>query len=113
MSAGSTHSYETSDLRALEQALKQLHGHCSDLQSHASGASGAVSGAWSGIASAEFITCVQTWQVGAYSITAHAEFLATWAGEAATQYETAQSSVGSMWGSGGGGGGGGPQAVAV
>lgn len=107
------HTYETADIRGLESALKQLHGYCTELQTHAAGATGAVSAQWSGIANTEFVTCVQTWQVGASLLTSYAEYLATWAGEAATQYETAQSSVGSMWGGGGGGAGGGGGPVAV
>ncbi|MCS3442559.1 hypothetical protein [Microbacterium phyllosphaerae] len=107
------HTYETADIRGLESALKQLHGYCTELQTHAAGATGAVSAQWSGIANTEFVNCVQTWQVGASLLTSYAEYLATWAGEAATQYETAQSSVGSMWGGGGGGAGGGGGPVAV
>lgn len=103
------HTYETADIRGLETALKQLQGYCAELQAHAAGATGAVSAQWSGIASSEFVGCVQTWQVGATLLTAHAEYLALRAGEAAKQYETAQSSVGSMWGGGSGGGGGGHQ----
>lgn len=111
--ASGKHSYETADLRELETALTQLQGHCSDVRAHAAGAGTALSGTWSGLASAEFITTVQTWQVGAFSITDHANFLAQWAGHAATSYEDAQSAVGRMWGGGGGGGGGGSTPVAV
>ncbi|SEC22370.1 MULTISPECIES: hypothetical protein [Microbacterium] len=107
------HTYETADIRGLESALKQLHGYCSELQAHAASATGAVSAQWSGIANTEFVNCVQTWQVGATILTSYAEYLATWAGDAATQYESAQSSVGSMWGGGGGGAGGGGGSTAV
>lgn len=91
------HTYETADLRGLEAALKQLHGYCGELQAHALGATGAVSAQWSGLANVEFVTTVQTWQVGASILTAHAESLALWAGEAATQYESAQTSATGMW----------------
>lgn len=107
------HTYETADIRGLESALTQLQGYCAELQAHASGATGALSAQWSGMASNDFVNCVQTWQVGATILTSFAEYLATWAGDAATQYETAQSSVGAMWGGGGSGGGGGRGPVAV
>jgi uncharacterized protein YukE len=114
MSASGEHTYETADIRGLESALTQLQGYCADLQAHAAGATGAVSAQWSGLANTEFVNRVQTWQVGASLLTAHAEFLALWAGDAATQYESAQSAASSMWGGGGGSGGaggGGPIAV--
>ena len=91
------HEYETGDIRGLESALKQLQGYCADLQVQAMAATTAVTGQWQGIASTEFVASVQTWQVGATVLTAHAEFLAQWAGEAATQYEQAQSSMKSSW----------------
>lgn len=106
------HTYETADLRGLETALTQLKGYCEELQAHAISATTAVSAQWSGIANIEFVGAVQTWQVGATVLTGHADYLAGWAGEAATQYETAQSSAAGMWGGGAGGGGGrGPVAV--
>lgn len=91
------HEYETGDIRGLESALKQLHGYCSDFQVHAMAASGAAAGQWVGMASTEFQNAVHVWQTGATLMTAHAEYLATWAGYAATQYETAQSSVTGNW----------------
>lgn len=91
------HTYEAGDIRGLESALKQLQGYCGDLQAQAMGATAAVDAQWQGIANAEFLNAVQVWQVGATILTGHAEFLATWAGEAATQYETAQSSLTSNW----------------
>lgn len=91
------HEYETGDIRGLESAMNQLQGHCSDLQMHAMAASAALGGQWQGIANTEFLNSVQTWQVGASILTAHAEFLATWAGEAASQYEEAQSNMTSQW----------------
>lgn len=91
------HTYETGDIRGLESALRQLQGHCGELQAQAMAASGALGGQWQGLANAEFVNAVQVWQVGASVLTAHAEFLATWAGEAATQYETAQSSMTAQW----------------
>ncbi len=91
------HEYEIGDIRGLESALKQLHGYCGDLQAQAMAATTAVSGQWQGLANAEFVNAVQTWQVGATLLTAHAEYLATWAGYAATQYEQAQNSMKSSW----------------
>jgi len=107
------HSYETADIRGLETALQQLQGYCAELQAHASGATAALSAQWSGLASAEFINRVQTWQVGAGVLTSHAEYLALWAGIAATQYEAAQAATKSMWSGGGGSGGGGGPMIAV
>lgn len=91
------HTYETGDIRGLESALKQLQGYCGDLQVQAMAASSAVGGQWQGLANAEFVNAVQVWQVGATILTSHAEYLATWAGEAASQYETAQTSMTSNW----------------
>ncbi|GAB3632176.1 hypothetical protein ACNPNP_14030 [Microbacterium sp. AGC85] len=91
------HTYETGDIRGLESALKQLQGYCSDLQAHAMAATAAVDSQWQGVANAEFVNSVQVWQVGASVLTSHAEFLATWAGAAATEYETAQTSMTSNW----------------
>lgn len=98
------HTYETADIRGLETALQQLHGFCADLQAQATAAASMATAAWSGIASVEFLGRVQTWQAGATALTMHAEMLALWAGEAATQYETAQASSTGMWGGGSGGG---------
>lgn len=105
------HTYETADLRGLESAMQQLQGYCAELQAHAAGATGAVSAQWSGIANNEFVSTVQTWQVGATVLTSFAEYLALRAGGAATQYESAQSAVTGMWGGGSGGGGSAPAAV--
>ncbi|MFT4220235.1 MAG: hypothetical protein QM611_06930 [Microbacterium sp.] len=107
------HTYETSDIRGLESALKQLQGYCAELQAHAMSATGAVSAQWSGLANVEFVNRVQAWQVGAVSLTGHAEYLALWAGDAASQYEAAQRSTQSMWSGGGGGGGAGGPMTAV
>ena len=93
----SLHTFDTAQLRELESALSQLVTYCSDLEAHAAGATAAVSSQWVGIANTEFVGRVQTWQVGAAALRAHAEEMKTWAGQAATAYETSQTNTSTMW----------------
>lgn len=95
----SQHTFDIAKLRELETTLSNLVDYCTDLETHAAGATAAANAQWSGIASVEFLTRVQTWQVGAISLRAFAEDLNTWAGEAATAYETAQTDTQTMWAS--------------
>ncbi|HKP06626.1 hypothetical protein ACFT30_06665 [Microbacterium ureisolvens] len=95
----SQHTFDIAQLRELETTLSNLVQYCTDLETHAAGATAAATGQWSGVASVEFLTRVQTWQVGAVSLRAFAEDLKTWAGDAATAYETAQTDTQTMWAS--------------
>lgn len=95
----SQHTFDIAQLRELESTLSGLVGYCSDLEAHAAGATAAATAQWAGVASTEFLTTVQTWQVGAVALRAFAEDLKTWAGAAATAYETSQTDTQTMWAS--------------
>lgn len=95
----SLHTFDVAQLRELKGALADLVGYCSDLETHAAGATAAANAQWSGVASTEFLARVQTWQVGAIALRAHAEDLETWADAAASAYESAQNDNQSMWAS--------------
>lgn len=93
----SMHTFDLAQLRELENALTQLVAYCTDLESHAAGATAAASAQWAGVSSVEFLSRVQTWQVGAAAMRAHAEELQTWVGNAAGAYEAAQNDNRTMW----------------
>lgn len=95
----SLHTFDIAQLRELETALNQLVGYCTDLETHAAGATAAANAQWAGVASVEFLGLVQTWQVGATALRTHAEDLKKWVGEAATVYEAAQNDNRTMWAS--------------
>jgi uncharacterized protein YukE len=95
----SLHTFDIGQLRELETALNNLITYCTDLETHAAGATAAASGVWSGVANVEFLGRVQTWQIGASALKAHAEDLKTWISEAATGYEAAQTDNSTMWAS--------------
>ncbi len=95
----SLHTFNIAELRELETALGQLIAYCTDLETHASGATAAANAQWSGVASVEFLNLVGTWQVGATALRQHAEDLKTWVAEAATVYEDAQNANRTMWAS--------------
>ncbi|KAA9149592.1 hypothetical protein F6B41_21950 [Microbacterium lushaniae] len=95
----SLHTFDLAELRELETALDNLITYCTDLETHAAGATAAANAQWAGVASVEFLGLVGTWQLGAAAIKAHAEDLKKWVGEAASVYEAAQNSNRTMWAS--------------
>ncbi|TFD61612.1 hypothetical protein E3T39_06110 [Cryobacterium suzukii] len=93
----SVQRHDAAQIRAVEQALADLAEYCAVLQGHAEGASGQATAAWSGAASVEFLQKVSVWSAGAAVMHAGAVDLQAWAGEAASNYEAAQSSASITW----------------
>jgi hypothetical protein len=89
--------HEAGDLQDLIGALGELVGYCDALQAHANGAAAAASGAWKGMASAEFLNQVALWSAGAGVLRASAGDLLAWANAASALYESAQSNADSFW----------------
>jgi len=89
--------HEPQDMQELVGALNELVGYCDALQTHANGAAVAASGAWKGIASAEFLNQVALWSAGAGAMRESAGDLLTWASAAATVYEATQTNANAYW----------------
>lgn len=89
--------HEAADLQELVGALTELVGYCDALQTHANGAAVAASGAWKGMASAEFLNQVALWSAGASAMRASAGDLLTWASVASSVYDETQANTYGYW----------------
>jgi uncharacterized protein YukE len=83
------HTVDTDELAALARTLDDFSAYLTTFESQTMSHGNALLSAWSGQASAEFISELMTWAVGARLLITRAQNMATWAHSAEGSYVSA------------------------